>query len=314
MRRFTLGMFVILLLAVPSSAAPDPKKLPDHDDAPRIAEKLLERIDISERIDKASLREVLELLSAKLNITILIDRRALTGGDGGEVEQRPITVPTMKRVRAETVLRYVADQIEAELYIAPDHLSLTTSNAKHVLTGRAKALPELYPEPAQQDNPDVDLATVVATTPYVTVDFKDVALADALKDVSVRAGRNVVISQPAAEKAKSLVSVRLSNVAFENAAATLSEAAGLRAFRSGNVVVIVTPERAKEVDKEAKSFGVAPWGNGQLPIGAGGISVEQLEAISKLLNHKPSDDDGKKKELEEKVKKLTEELEKLKKK
>jgi len=312
MRSFTFGMFALLLFAVPSPATPDPKKAPEHDDAPKIAEKLLERIDMTERIDKVPLREVLEILSAKLNITILIDRRGFADGVG-ELEQQPITIPSMKRVRAETVLSYVAAQFGAVLYIAQDHLSLTTWNAKHLLTGRAKTLPELYPD-AQQDNTEEDLGTMVRTTPYVTGDFKEVALADALKDVAIRAGRNVVFSQPAAEKAKSLVSVRLSNVAFENAAATLAEAAGLRAFRSGNVVVIVTPERAKEIEKEAKFFGMTPWGNGQLPLGVSGITIEQLETLSKLLNHKPSEDDSKKKELEDKVKKLTDELEKLKKK
>ena len=57
-----------------------------------------------------------------------------------------------------------------------------------------------------------------------------------------------MVSAPAAEKAKTTVTVTLANVPFETAAAALAEAAGLRAFRTGNVAVVVTPERARQLE------------------------------------------------------------------
>ena len=64
------------------------------------------------------------------------------------------------------------------------------------------------------------------------------------------------------------------------------------------------------MEKKNQGFGTAPWGVGPFPPGDGGITIEQLEAISELLNNKPGEDEGKKKELEDKVKRLTEELKK----
>ena len=96
------------------------------------------------------------------------------------------------------------------------------------------------------------------------------------------------------ESLRQLGYVRGENVAFETAAASLAEAAGLRAFRTGNVVVIVTTERAKQVDEQFAR-----------------LNPSFLGATVGFVD--PGAADGKLKELEEKIKKLTEELEKSKK-
>jgi hypothetical protein len=251
----TIVVSGILVFCFTASAAPEPKIPPSNDDSALIAEKLLDRVDIDERMEKVPLKEVLEYLQKRVGITLLLDKRALmAGGDVPDPEafdNKPITLPPLKKVRVETAMRLITDQIDADFYIAPDHVKITTTAAKDLITGQAKRLPELYPDrPGVDDSPDAERRDVVRSTPYVTVSFKETPLVEALKEMASRAGRNVVVSEGAGDKAKTAITVSLSNVAFETAAASLAEAAGLRAMRTGNVVVIVSAERAKHIEEK----------------------------------------------------------------
>ena len=102
--------------------------------------------------------------------------------------------------------------------------------------------------------------------------------------------------------ANSLVSVSLSNVPFETAAATIAESAGLRAFRTGSVVVIVTSERAKKIDDANLASSLKSIGEMVGPFCAGFGPTP------------PSDKELKEKIINAKMKVLTGELEKLRKK
>lgn len=287
--------FLALAFAVPVFAAPDPAKPGPLDDSAKIAEKLLERISVVDQLDKAPFRDALKFLQDRTGLNILVDVKALRDKDAQiaqTIDDAAVSLPAMKNVRGETVLRKILDQVELDYVIMPDHVSVTTTNMKDLLTGQAKRLPELYSVLGGEDESAFERTILVRSMPYLTVTFKETAAADAFKEIASQAGRNIVISQAAAEKAKNPVTMSLSNVAFETAAASLAEAAGLRAFRTGNVVVIVTPERAKQIeDVTAKANSVA---------GLGGPAVGLTSDGS----------DTRIKELEEKVKKLMDELEK----
>jgi hypothetical protein len=312
MRPSVLSAAFALAFAIPSLAAPDAKKPAPTDDSAKIAEKLLDRID-QERIDKTPLRDVLDFLQQRTDLTILLDSKALVQEGVAEspemLEAMSVVLPAMKKVRIETVLKLVADQIGADFYIAPDHVKITSPTVKDLVTGRARPLPDLYGGEATEEQ--VDRKEVIRTAPFVTATFKDTPVGEALRDVAARAGRNVVLSAAAADAAETKVTVALSNVAFETAAASLAEAAGLRAFRTGNVVVLVTPERAKQLESP-------PDGGPRVTLGGLGgagslMTLGELESIARLFANKPVETEARRKELEEKVRKLTEELQKLKK-
>jgi len=313
MRLPVLSLALALVLAASTQAASDPKKPAPADDSARIAEKLLDRID-QERVEKTPLRDVLDLLQQRTELTILLDSRALVQegvSDTPEnLELMMVSLPAMKKVRIETVLKVVADQIGADFYIAPDHVRITTPGVKDLITGRARPLPDLYG--GEVPDEQIERKEVVRSIPYVTATFRETPAVEALRDVAARAGRNVVLSAAAADKAQTKVTVGLSNVAFDTAAASLAEAAGLRAFRTGNVVVIVTPERAKQLESP-------PDGGPRVALGglagAGGImTLGELETVGRLFANKPVETEARRKELEEKVRKLTEEMDRLKRK
>lgn len=312
MRLSVATALLTLTLALPIFAAPEPKKTSPVDESAQIAEKLLERIDVEQQDNP--LRHMLDWLQAKSGLTMLIDTKAIGTARGPEavatLNDSAIRLPTMINVRTETVLRAILDQIDADYVIAPDHIKITTHAVKDLITGSAKSLPELYSN-LGEESPQLERNEIVRTTPYVTMAFRDTPAADAFKEIAARAGRNVIISAPAAEKAKAAITVNLSNVAFETAAASLAEAAGLRAFRTGNVVVIVTPERAKQAFAGADMPPrIALGGLGGL--GGNVLTLDELTSIGKLFSAKPADADARRKELEEKIRKLTEELERTK--
>lgn len=313
MRMPVLTVACALVLAAATLAAPDSKKPAPADDSALIAEKLLDRID-QERLENTPLRDVLDFLQKRTELTILLDLKALVNEGVGEspaaIENLQISLPAMKRVRIETLVKLIADQIGADFYIAPDHVRITSPTVKDLVTGRARPLPDLYGGEVPDDQ--IERKEVVRAIPYVTATFRDTPVAEALRDVAARAGRNVVLSAAAADKAQTKVSVGLSNVAFETAAASLAEAAGLRAFRTGNVVVIVTPERAKQL--ESPPDGGPRVALGGLPGGGGIMTLGELETVGRLFANKPVETDARRKELEDKVRKLTEELERLRKK
>ena len=303
--RYAIVDFVaaLLALAVPAAAAPDQKNPAPAEDAAQIADRLLQKMSVGQRMEKIPFRDALQFLHEKTGLTFLIDLKPVReAGAEQAIDDGAVTIPAMSSVRVETVLRHVLDQLDLDFTIAPDHVRITTAVVKDALTGNAQPLPNLYPGGAD-DAPQVDRKEVVRTTPFVTAAFRDTPAGEALKDVAARAGRTIVVSAPAAEKAKTPVTVTLANVPLETAAAALAEAVGLRAFRTGNVVVVVTPERARQLETPAP--------------GVGGPSLESRLATPEQSDRVRQDwsrADEERKALEEKVRRLSEELEKLKRK
>ena len=309
MRALLAAALLAVLPTGPVPAAPDKTRPAPPDGAADIADKLLERTDL-DRIEQVSFRAILDVLQEKLGYTILVDHKAVLaalGEDGGTrqaLDERVISIPALKRVRLETVLRQVLDQVSADFYIEADHIQVTTGAVKDLVVGPRRALPPLRPVEEGSEEPQPEVGIQVRHTPTVTAAFRDVPLAEAVRTVSLRTGRAVAINPDAGDRAKALVSVALANAPFETAVATLAEAAGLRAYRTGNAAVLVIPERARRMGPAVGAGG---------PDVGGEARLATPDATDRLRRELARADDERK-ALAEKVKMLTAELEKLKKK
>jgi len=273
MRPIAFG--ILMILVGPAFAAPGPKA-GTTGDAADLADKLMEKVDF-ERIQNTGLRAVLDTFQEKTGVTVLLDYQPIVGAVGLEnagLDEMPVNVQAMKGVRGETVLKHIATQVNAVLYYTPDHVLLTTPDVMAQLVSSARG-PALLVTGDASDESGPDPATVVKATSYVTAGFRDMPLADALRSVSQRANRTAVVAADAAEKAKATVTACLANVPFEVAVSTLAEAAGLRAVRNGNTVLVVTPARAKELGETER----------RLSIGVGNLilSLDDIQAIAKLF-------------------------------
>jgi hypothetical protein len=277
----TFLVCALLFTAGPALAAPAPKP-GTTGDAAEVADKLMEKIDF-ERIQNTGLRAVLDTFQEKTGVTVLLDYQPITGAVGleaGGLDEMAVNVHAMKGVRGETVLKHIAKQVDAVLYYHSDHVLLTTPMQMAKMAGLSRGV-ELLVTGVHPDEETDDPVAIVKATSYVTANYRDVPLADALRSVSQRANRTAVVAADVIEKAKATVSASLANVPFEVAVSTLAEAAGLRAVRNGNTVLVVTQARAKELAETDRKLMIG-LGGGNLG-GGTYLTLEDLQAIAKLF-------------------------------
>jgi hypothetical protein len=180
---------------------------------------------------------------------------------------------------------------------------VTTGPLKDLVVGPRRTLPSLRPTEENTEEPQPEVGVQIRHTPTVTANFQDVPLAEAARTVSLRTGRAIAISPEAGDRAKAAVSVALANAPFETAVAALAESAGLRAFRIGNAAVLVDPGRARRIERMASGG----------PDGGGESRLATPDALDRLRPDRAKVE-AERQVLEEKVRTLTAELERLKKK
>lgn len=275
------------------AAPPDAKKKQLPNDAAMIAETLQERFDVENRLEAVKFKDVVHMFEERLGVTIILDNYLSVGGHADspgpldEVENQPITVPKMTKVRANTVLKYVCNLVGANYVIEGDHIKIVARNNHEVVVGGLPALPQLYPI----ENAILD--TVISESNQVmqnklTATWEQVSLSDVLKTINARTNRTVVLSASAQPQANSKISLTLDNVLPEIAVALVAEVAGLHCVMHGNATILVSADRYKQIrDIEEKS-------NRRQQFGTGGFAtttdVEQIrreteqlkEAIEKL--------------------------------
>lgn len=273
--------------AIPEPVAAKDEKKAQADDRDDIATKLYTRVSIDKAFENVSLKEVLEFLSDKFGVTILVDGKSLQGGAAvavalnaeDQVLQAPINVPVMKNVRLATVLKHVADQIDGVYLLYPDHIKIVGAGRAYTLTNP----PVRDYQPDQQDDPGTEnFNDIVRSIPLVQANFKEVPLQDALREVELRTNRSIMLATQAGERTKIAITARFTNVPVETAVATLAESAGLKMARKGNVLLVTTAERAKEFAPPVPAHGPYPFGLG-LGGGLGGIADPQFEELKKKV-------------------------------
>jgi hypothetical protein len=260
----------------PQAVAKDEKKA-ISDDRDDLSAKLMQRVTLDKPLENVALKDVIEFLSDKYELTILVDGRsfngaaavALNGAD--EILNFQINVPVMKNVRLATILKHITDQIDGVVLLYPDHLKI-------VGTARAATLTN---PPAREYQPDGDdsqdsLNDIIRSIPLVHANFKEVSLQDALREVELRTNRSIVLTPQAGDKARTSITARFTNVPVDTAVATLAESAGLKMARKGNVLLVTTADRAREF---------APPPNPSLSFGLGGVLVSdpQIEELKKKV-------------------------------
>ncbi|HEY8503878.1 MAG TPA: hypothetical protein VIL46_04810, partial [Gemmataceae bacterium] len=123
------------------------------DDGAELAKKLAQRVTIDKEMKDISFAEAVDYFRAKFELPILIDplwQQQKVGGQPplmkrteevpGALADRlavslrqvavgdiasPVTIPAIKNVKLETLLRHVLDQVGATFLVMPDHLKIT---------------------------------------------------------------------------------------------------------------------------------------------------------------------------------------------
>lgn len=99
---------------------------PASRNALRIRDKLLQPASIEKPIDGAPLKDVLEFLSEKYDLTFIVDVQAFDRIGKRTVEDEQVRLPKMPGVALGTILRFILAQVNGSLLIRRDYIEITT--------------------------------------------------------------------------------------------------------------------------------------------------------------------------------------------
>jgi RNA polymerase sigma factor (sigma-70 family) len=225
----------------------DPKAKPEaqEDKAPEpprdleLVEALKRRVKFNGADDpKATLSEVLDILSNRFNLTFSVNAKAFADESIADVLKyevaNPNPLPPM-HARLDTILRQVLSRVPSESgatwIIRNDLIEVTTQAALKAELGRK-----------EHD-------TVL---PLVHAAFVKQSLDDALKQLVEGTSYNLVLDSRVGDKAKVGVTATLKNVPLDTAVRVLADMADLQPAVVDNVLYVTTRENATRIEAEQK--------------------------------------------------------------
>jgi hypothetical protein len=221
---------------------------------------------------KMSLAEALEDLGKKYDLTFDINERAYVYEgirDVGRTEIAwPNPIPELN-VPLEAVLKKVLARIPvpsgATWIIRRDQIEITTHTFLHAeIWGERPAGPFL---------------------PLVRASLENKSLEETLGELAEQARHNVVLNSVAAEKAKTNVTARFSNLPLDTAVRLLADMAELKVVSLENVLYVTTREKATALQEEQKKRYAKPPEpappNGAVRIGGFGTGLSIMDWLQK---------------------------------
>jgi hypothetical protein len=198
------------------------------------ARKSLEKlVNLDKGID-APLKDALEFLSDRYNVSLFVDTQAFEALGCQKVEEQPVTLPKMVGVKLSLVLRDLLRQMKMDdahgVYVIRDG-NVTMTTTKHTQ-------PREWVAEQRQFAPKVD------------VDFDETPLDDALAEVADVSGINIVLDSRVGKLALQQLSLNLEQAPADTAVRLLAEMANLRSVALDNVLFVTTIERAKIMEED----------------------------------------------------------------
>jgi hypothetical protein len=195
-----------------------------------LVSKMAMPIDLDKGIDKDTpLRDALEFLSDRYDITMIIDGQAFKDDlEETKIASKPVLLPKMKAVAFGTVLRLLLDQVGGTALIRSDYIEIVPT---------VRVVREIY---QGREGPRF---------PLVHAAFEGTPLDEALERLTAATGVSVVVD-PRTERGKETVNALLVNVPLDSAVRVLADSAGLKMVRLDNVLYLTGPESARALQAE----------------------------------------------------------------
>ncbi len=199
--------------------------------APRALRDILKTVVKLPEADNqgTTLGDVLQMFKYKFDVRFDLNEKAFKAAGVAAVSKVPApSWPEMEAPMAD-VLRKVLDSlpVDATFVLRKHAVEITTADALRAELGiptDRRLPPLLYDE-----------------------EFKDASLATVLRSVSDSTGVSIVLDRQKSGDGDPRVTARFQNVPVEEAVRVLARITGLRAVRVGNVLVVTTPERARDL-------------------------------------------------------------------
>jgi hypothetical protein len=226
-----LAAAVALSWSAPAPRAEEGKREP-------LAAKLTSRITFQALDQATTLQDALDALADRYDLTFEINEAAFKA-EGVEdvrsagVADRPL--PKMTNVRLETVLRKILARVPA----SSGATYLLRADGIEITTG-ARLRQEVW---GDYRGPYLPLANAA---------FEKRPLEEALKELADAADFTVVLDAGVGDRARTPVSVRLTNVPLDTAVRLLANTAGLQSFLVDNALYVTTKENAAALEKQER--------------------------------------------------------------
>jgi hypothetical protein len=226
------------------SAAP---AAPDKDKAATPAEKARQALNgpISIKIERQPLSAAIDMLREKTKVNFVLDTLTIQQNFGWLPDQSPTAVDVdLKDVKLKSALRTILSPYSLSYAVVGDTVIITTE----------------------------DMAVARQMRQRVNVDLEKMEFAQALRQLSRETGVNLMLDSRVEKEAKAPVSLELEDVPLETAVRLLSEMAGLKPVRVGNVLFVTKKETANELRQDPDFSQPGPGG-----------PVDQQELIRRQL-------------------------------
>jgi len=228
---------VALALGLTLSGRAAPVEEPATKTAESPAEKVRKDLDKPVTVDLAEqpLTLAMNQLRETTKVNIVVDRNTLNQM-GIDPDSLPVT-ENLKDVKLRTALRQILAKNNLSFAVVGDSVVVSTD----------------------------DMCMHRQMRQRVQVDFEKAELATALRKPAKETGTNVVIDPKVAREAATPVTMQLDDVPYEMAVKLMTEMAGLKAVRLGNVLFVCSKEKAAEL-RQDPDFAPNPNGGGPVLI------------------------------------------------
>lgn len=251
----------------PVQAAPAARADPKSDAAtvakavPRTTTRELRRLltspaGLEDPIENVTLRDALDLLSKKFNVTIRIDpgsfrRRGLMdpGEDPFKLYDAQVRLPIVRGMTMGEVLADLLAQVRpgtalVTFVVRGSHIAIVPA---FVAPFVAQIGAERLPADRQLLNPDLIDAQFIGDP--VSVDYEDKPLVEILRELADQTGANIALDNRQKDKGQTPITISLQQVKLYKVLQVMSDMAGLEPVPMHNVYYITTPENAKRLAK-----------------------------------------------------------------
>jgi hypothetical protein len=236
-----------LVLAVALASARPPGESEQKKPAADLLGVLARKTDLEQGVTNTALKEVLQHLMDRWDVTILVDQEAYRAEGLQNIDENAINLPKLKNLRVTTVLRLVAKQVNGAFLVRPDYLELTTAKRARSELSNGDIWARAEPAPSDPEAPEA----AKPLPPIVQARFEARPLAEALQELADQTGVSILLdAKRAKEKANEPVTAKLVNMPLDTAVRALSDMAELRALAVDSGLYVTTRENAQQLQAE----------------------------------------------------------------
>jgi hypothetical protein len=187
--------------------------------AQEIRNRLAARVTVEKVEANTPLREVLELLSDRYDLPVILDNSAFKADRGVDsADELYVGLPRMAGMKLSTVFRLLVSQVNGAYLVRGDHIEITTAQ---------RAAPLAWQKGRE-------------FAPTVDADFQNQPLNAALQELADQSGVSIVLDVRSAELAKTPVTATLNGVPVATAVDLLADMVGLKMVVKDRVLYVTS--------------------------------------------------------------------------